>query len=68
MPSHYRFYLLRQWAEDAGNCWRYSLEDSRNGERIGFADLAQLTAYLAAQTGAQPLRPEPSHPLKEHRP
>ncbi|MBI5878292.1 MAG: hypothetical protein HZB53_11635 [Chloroflexi bacterium] len=43
----YRSYLLRLWrAETLGQGWRASLEDPRTGERIGFASLEQLFAYL----------------------
>jgi hypothetical protein len=60
-PS-YRSYLLRLWrARVAGRgVWRASLEDPRTGERRGFADLAQLLAYLEQQLGedAPPASPK----------
>lgn len=50
----YRAYLLRLWlteTEAAGvTAWQASLEDSRTGERLGFANLDQLFAYLVALT------------------
>jgi hypothetical protein len=47
-------YLLRLWpASSAGTrVWRASLTNVQTGERIGFADLASLLAFLEAQTGA----------------
>lgn len=43
----YCSYLLRLWrAETLDLGWRASLEDPRTGERIGFASLEQLFAYL----------------------
>jgi hypothetical protein len=49
---HYFSYLLRVWLAGDG-CqpqWRASLEDSRTGERIGFASLAAMGEYLEQQT------------------
>jgi hypothetical protein len=46
----YRSYLLRLWCADTlDRCWRASLEDPRTGERIGFASLEQLFAFLMDQ-------------------
>ncbi len=44
----YHAYLLRLWCtEQSGTgCWRTSLEDSHTGERIGFASLEELFAFL----------------------
>lgn len=50
LPTRYRSYLLRLWAEGGDTVWRFSLEDPRTGERRGFADLAELTAFLAGET------------------
>lgn len=45
--KNYCSYLLRLWrAETFDPGWRASLEDPRTGERIGFASLEQLFAYL----------------------
>ncbi len=43
-----RSYILRLWNTDPSGAagWRASLEDPRSGERIGFASLEQLFAYL----------------------
>ena len=54
----YVSYLLRMW-QDSGDGgafliqeapWRASLQSPHTGERIGFADLEKLFAYLRAQT------------------
>jgi enamine deaminase RidA (YjgF/YER057c/UK114 family) len=41
----YHLFLLGLWAE-AGGTWRFSLEDARTGERVGFASLPQLQLFL----------------------
>ena len=58
---HYRSYLLRFWEErpqlrdpPSGDAqpiglWRFSLEDPHTGQRLGFADFDQLTAFLIEQ-------------------
>jgi len=46
----YRSYLLRLWCADTVDpCWRASLEDPQTGERVGFASLEQLFAFLMEQ-------------------
>jgi hypothetical protein len=46
----YRTYLLRLWnTETTASGWRASLEDPRTGERIGFACMEQLFAFLMEQ-------------------
>ena len=46
----YRSFLLRLWCVDtADSCWHASLEDPHTGERIGFASLEQLFAFLMEQ-------------------
>jgi hypothetical protein len=53
---HYTCYLLRLWqvrSED-GIVWRASLESAHIGERIGFASLDALFAFLREQTCAEP--------------
>ena len=52
-PRRYRVYLLRLWqaaGKDGQPVWRAALEDAHSGERHAFADLAQLCAFLEAQT------------------
>lgn len=52
-PVRYRAYLLRLWdANSRGRPdWHASVEDTHTGERRGFADLEQLSAFLAEQIG-----------------
>lgn len=47
-PFHKYSYLLRLWRVDRSKAadWRASLEIPETGERIGFASLEQLFAYL----------------------
>jgi len=45
-PADYYACLLRLWREGAGGVWRASLQLTEGGERVGFADLEQLLAYL----------------------
>jgi hypothetical protein len=47
----YRAYLLRLWRTAEGQ-WRATLEDAHSGERLAFATLDQLAAFLARQTEA----------------
>ncbi len=45
--ERYHSYLLRLWrADTVDRLWRASLEDPHTGERIGFASLEQLFAFL----------------------
>jgi hypothetical protein len=48
--ARYRSYLLRCWEERAetgsDKVWRFSLEDTRTGQRRGFASLNELLAAL----------------------
>ena len=48
----YVSYLLRLWqAQDEGElAWRASLESAHTGERLGFASLADLFAFLDRET------------------
>jgi hypothetical protein len=48
MCLHHHVYLLRLWqTEEAGTPeWRASLEIPKTGERIGFASMEQLFAFL----------------------
>jgi hypothetical protein len=60
-PSDYRAYMLRLWRAADGQ-WRASLEAALTGERLAFATLEQLAAYLAqALDGGSP-RPPPGPP------
>ena len=52
----YQSYLLRLWQVDAADTpsWRASLEDVRTHQRLNFASLEQLFAFLLGQTGSAP--------------
>lgn len=47
-----RSFLLRLWCSNAVGAtgWQASLEDSHTGERIGFANVEHLFAYLMELT------------------
>lgn len=47
---NYRSYLLRFWRADADQPWRASLQSTATGEKILFAELSALLAFLAEQT------------------
>ena len=53
LKRRYLAYLLRLWqVTDAGKLvWRASLEDPHTGERLGFASLEALIAFLGEQIG-----------------
>ena len=52
--TDYHARLLRLWREEAGGPWRASLQAAESGERIGFADLERLFAYLRRLTEHAP--------------
>ena len=64
----YISYLLRLWRADGdeADVWRASLEDPHTGQRIGFADLQRLFAFLVEQTGDAPHEPR-SAPVEGRR-
>ena len=47
-PDQYHAFLLRLWQSSNANegTWLASLEDSRSGEKHGFASLEALLEYL----------------------
>jgi hypothetical protein len=53
--SRYLAYMLRLWQVDRQGRpeWRASLESPHTAERLGFADVAQLLAFLQEKTGAE---------------
>lgn len=53
-----RSYLLRLWSADQPGSfnWQASLEDPETGERIGFASLEELFAYLMDLTMTNELK------------
>ncbi len=49
--SSYQAFVLRVWQEDAISCpalkvWRFSLQDTRTGQRHGFANIEALKEFL----------------------
>lgn len=48
--ADYHASLLRLWREGERGPWRASLQDADSGERVGFADLERLFAYLLRLT------------------
>ena len=50
--GRYLSYLLRLWQVSSGDppLWRASLERPQAGERLGFASLVHLFAYLENET------------------
>jgi hypothetical protein len=53
-PADYHACLLRLWRTGVGGPWRASLQLADRGERVGFADLEQLFAYLVQLTKCGP--------------
>jgi hypothetical protein len=52
--TRYLSYLLRLWQQGGGegSQWRASLESPHGGDRMGFASLADLFAFLENETGS----------------
>ena len=46
VENNYYAYLFRLWREHDDAPWRLTLQDSRTGEKLGFADLSELTSFL----------------------
>jgi hypothetical protein len=57
----YFAYLLRLWREEGGEAtrWRASVEDPHSGEKLGFAHLEELVAFLGERTGLAPPEERP---------
>jgi hypothetical protein len=47
----YKAYLLRLWRESHESAWRALLENPNRGERVAFATLGELVAFLEDKTG-----------------
>ena len=47
----YKAYLLRLWRESHKAEWRALLENPNSGERVVFATLGELVAFLEEKTG-----------------
>jgi hypothetical protein len=61
-PPGYLSYLLRLWQSGRKGkaVWRASLESPMTGERLGFANLKELFAFLETQAD-EAERPSPGH-------
>lgn len=55
--TNYCAYLVRLWQDNPNDGWRASAQSAQSGETVRFADLAQLFAFLQAQTARQPADP-----------
>jgi hypothetical protein len=66
-PDHSQRYILRLWRADQSTAadWRASLEIPETGQRIGFASLEQLFAYLIDQCERIADRQQISDPRKK---
>ena len=58
--SHYLSYLLRLWQTTDGDAtiWRASLDSPSTGERLSFASLEALFAFLEGETKQNKKTPE----------
>ena len=52
--ADYHAGLLRLWRDGPAGPWRASLQEAESGERIGFADLDRLFAYLRRMKEDEP--------------
>lgn len=67
---NYRAYLLRLWRVNEASApekqmWRASLEDAQTGERLAFASLERLFAFLFDQTTQATDRDHPARGKEE---
>jgi hypothetical protein len=56
--------MLRMWQAGSRKgqpIWRASLEDAHTGERLAFADIAALLAFLSEWTHPNPAAPDVSN-------
>ncbi|MFN8489012.1 MAG: hypothetical protein U0350_15605 [Caldilineaceae bacterium] len=51
-PNNYTAYLVRMWQEKPNTPWRAFAQCASTGEKFYFATLAELFAFLQAQTEA----------------
>ena len=49
-PSSYVAYLVRLWQDNQQGLWRASAQSAQTGEKVLFASLAELFAFLEGQT------------------
>ena len=50
---NYHSYLLRLWRDNADHPWRASLQCPATGEKLAFANLLMLFAFLVDQVAAE---------------
>ena len=69
-PPAYLAYMLRLWQvnQQGQPVWRASLESPHTGERRGFANVAQLLAFLQEKTEARLSDGEPPDGTAENEP
>jgi hypothetical protein len=67
LTGGYSAYLVRMWQEHPHSPWRASAQNAQTGEKQVFADLAQLVAFLYAQTQPQPDPPSSPSSLPAER-
>jgi hypothetical protein len=60
--TNYESYLLRLWQVRQGGrrVWRASLESTRTGARVNFADVTQAFAFLRVSLRGKPEKVLPS--------
>jgi hypothetical protein len=46
---HYHSYMLRLWRDNANHPWRALLQCTATGEKLAFADILTLFAFLTEQ-------------------
>jgi hypothetical protein len=65
--KYYHSFLLRLWraGNDGEPVWRASLEIPLSGERLGFANLGEMFAYLEVQIQEINLPPPSENPRDE---
>ncbi|MCE7988087.1 MAG: hypothetical protein DYG89_43535 [Caldilinea sp. CFX5] len=51
---NYHSYLLRLWRDQPDDPWRAALQATTTGERINFAEVSQMFAFLLATLSAPP--------------
>lgn len=56
---YYQAFVLRMWLdhEPDHQAWRFSLEDTQTGERLGFANLERLAHFLIGRMKAADAAP-----------
>jgi hypothetical protein len=52
--QNYKAYLVRLWQDSQHGPWRASVQSAQTGEKVLFASLAELFAFLEEQTEPRP--------------